>query len=190
MNIFVLHRDPYKAASMMCDKHVVKMVVETAQLLSTAHRVLDGELVKRPSVSGKRMVKYYELDCYEAELTYYKVAHINHPSAVWCRETSANYDWLYKHFVALCNEYHNRYGRFHKTDLRLMQPLRNKPLNIKKGPLTEFPQAMPDDCKQKDVVLAYRSYYNKYKSDFAKWKSGLVPEWFMEKKDGSIEVSA
>ena len=178
MNIFVLDRDPFEAARLMCDKHVVKMVVETAQLLSTAHRVLDGELTKKPSVSGKRMVTYYEFDDYEAELIYYKAAHIKHPCAIWCRETTSNYEWLYEHFQALCEQYKKRYDKWHKTDIRLMQALRNKPLNLKPGPLTEFPQAMPDDCKQEDVVLAYRSYYNKYKSDFAKWKSGFVPEWF------------
>ena len=178
MNIFVLDRDPDKAARLMCDKHVVKMVTETAQLLSTAHRVLDGEVSLRPSVSGKRTVKYYELEDYEMDIILYKANHINHPCSVWVRETSSNYDWLWNHFVALCDEYHERYGRYHKSDLRLLQPLRNKPANIKAGPLTEFPQAMPDDCKQKDVALAYQTYYNKYKSGFAKWKFGLVPDWF------------
>lgn len=183
MNIFVLDRDPDKAARLMCDKHVVKMVTETAQLLSTAHRVLDGKETIKPSVSGKRMVKYYDLfegqDDLEMEMALYKANHINHPCSVWCRETSANYDWLYQHFVALCDEYHKRYGRYHASDLKLLQPLRNKPRNIKHAGLTEFPQAMPDDCKQKDVALAYQSYYNKYKSAFAKWtKLDNTPSWF------------
>ena len=71
MNIFVLDQDTTQAAQLQCDKHVVKMIVESAQMLSTAHRVLDGILTKRPSKSGKTIVKYYELDDYEAELIYY-----------------------------------------------------------------------------------------------------------------------
>lgn len=182
MNIFVLDRDPARAAYMMCDKHVVKMVTESAQLLSTAHRVLDGTMVMKPSVSGKRMVPHFDLyegsDDLEMELILYKANHINHPCSVWARSSSANYDWLYNHFVALCEEYTSRYSKYHACDIKLLQPLRNKPRNIPTGTLTEFAQAMPDDCKQNDVALAYQSYYNKYKSGFAKWKLGNVPEWF------------
>ncbi len=58
MNIFVLDEDPVISAQMMCDKHIPKMIVEAAQMLSTAHRMLDGYMEKRPSKSGKRMVKY------------------------------------------------------------------------------------------------------------------------------------
>ena len=61
MNIFILDEDPTIAAQMQCDKHVVKMIVESAQMLSTAHRMLDGKLIMKPSKSGKRMVKYYDL---------------------------------------------------------------------------------------------------------------------------------
>ena len=74
MNIFVLDEDPTIAAQMQCDKHVVKMIVESAQMLSTAHRMLDGKMIMKPSKSGKRMVKYYDLyegaDDLEAELLY------------------------------------------------------------------------------------------------------------------------
>ena len=61
MNVFVLDDDPVVAAQLQCDKHVVKMIVESAQMLSTIHRMLDGTKEKRPSKSGKRMVDYYRL---------------------------------------------------------------------------------------------------------------------------------
>lgn len=83
MNLFILSTDPVIAAQMQCDKHVPKMIVESGQMLSTAHRVLDGLLTKRPSKSGKTMVKYWDLyegqDDLEAEHTYYKAVHVGHP---------------------------------------------------------------------------------------------------------------
>lgn len=186
MNVFVVNEDPVISARELCDAHVVKMPTETAQLLSTAHRVLDGKQVIRPSVSGKRMVKYFDLfegiDDLEMEMLLYKANHINHPSAVWARESSANYLWLYKHFVALCDEYNRRYCRTHKSDTMLRCALATLPRNIKQGTMTPFPQAMPDDCKQSDPVQAYRTYYNKYKASFAKWKYTRAPSWF----DGAV----
>ena len=93
MNIFILDSDPKLSAQLQCDKHIVKMVLESAQMLSTAHRMLDGKLVMKPSKSGKRMVKYYDLyegaDDLEAELIYYKAVHHNHPCTVWPDRKSA-----------------------------------------------------------------------------------------------------
>jgi hypothetical protein len=127
----------------------------------------------------------------DREQKLYKASHVKHPCNIWLRESTANYDWTYNHFIALCDVYKERYGRVHKADIDFRDYLNRRPDNLKVKPLTEFPQAMPDECKQKDVVLAYRSYYNKYKSNIAMWKSGLVPDWFiMESKNGSIEVPA
>ena len=102
MNIFYLHEDPQVSAKMHCDKHVVKMIIEYAQMLSTAHRMLDGKVVKKPSVSGKTMVKHYDLyegmDDLEAEMTYYRAVHFNHPCSVWTRESNENYLHLYRLF--------------------------------------------------------------------------------------------
>ena len=89
MNIFYLARDPEIAAQMMCDKHVVKMILESAQMLSTAHRVLDG-------------------DEYANSHGLYKMAHKNHPSTIWVRSSVKNYMWLYDHMIALMNEYTHR----------------------------------------------------------------------------------
>ena len=80
MNIFYLDRDPHEAARLQCDKHVVKMILETAQLLSTAHNELDGGQIA------------------------YKTTHKNHPSAVWARKSLDNYLWLYRHLEGLGSE--------------------------------------------------------------------------------------
>ena len=130
MNIFRLHDDPVISAQMMCDKHVVKMVTEYGQLLSTAHRVLDGTVERRPSKSGKRMVDHYLVAEQARENLLYKVAHKNHPSAIWCRENDKNYRWLYKHFQATAKEYTKRYGRVHMTYDKLGGMLWFSPKNI------------------------------------------------------------
>ena len=91
MNIFILDHNPKIAAQSQCDKHVVKMIVESAQMLSTAHRMLDGVETKRPSVSGKTMIKYYELENPEMELMLYKAVHHKHPCTVWTMESVYNY---------------------------------------------------------------------------------------------------
>ena len=182
MNIFRLHDDPVISAQMMCDKHVVKMVTEYGQLLSTAHRVLDGTPEKRPSKSGKRMVDHYLVAEQARENLLYKVAHKNHPSAIWCRENDKNYRWLYKHFQATAKEYTKRYGRVHMTYDKLGGMLWFAPKNIDiRLKETKMPECMPDYCKTDSVPESYRKYYNEEKSHFAKWSNREVPEWFLEK---------
>lgn len=166
----------------MCDKHVVKMVTEYGQLLSTAHRVLDGTPEKRPSKSGKRMVDHYIVDGEARESLLYKVAHKNHPSAIWCRENNKNYRWLYEHFQATAKEYSHRYGREHLTYEKLGGQLWFSPRNINQvGPETVMPQCMPDYCKDEDVTEGYRKYYREEKRTFAKWTKREVPAWFLER---------
>ena len=103
MNIFILNNDPVIAAQEQCDKHVVKMIVESAQMLSTVHRMLDGVMERRPSKSGAKL-QYWKLDD-EREDLLYKACHFNHPSTVWTRESCCNYTWHYNHFIGLCDEY-------------------------------------------------------------------------------------
>ena len=97
MNIFYLDKNPKIAAQMQCDKHVVKMILESAQMLCTAHRVLDG-------------------DDYANKMGLYKLAHKNHPSTIWVRSSYKIIEWLYDHMIALMNEYTYRYGKKHATD--------------------------------------------------------------------------
>ena len=181
MNIFILNKDPVKAAQLQCDKHVVKMIVESAQMLSTAHRMLDGTKTRRRSKSGKTMSKYWELvDSREDVL--YKAVHMGHPCTVWSLQSSANYEWHYKHFVALCDEYQYRYGKVHATDKLLRERLSYLPFNIPQGELTEFPLAMaanPECIALKDPVKAYQAFYQTKQARFKMaWTARPIPEWF------------
>ena len=179
MNIFILDKHPVTAAQLQCDKHVVKMIVESAQMLSTAHRMLDGYVEKRPSKSGKRMVNYWVHPKPYMEQRLYKAVHHGHPCTVWTMETKANYTWHYEHFVALSEEYKYRYNREHLSYTKLKDILRNPPKNIPDGGLTPFPQAMPDDAKDSDPIKAYRNYYGRYKKELAVWNNGRpAPNWW------------
>jgi hypothetical protein len=136
MNIFYLDTCPIRAAQQQCDKHVVKMILESAQMLSTAHHEFGSD----------RAV--------------YKSTHKNHPSTVWARECTANYRWLYAHMMALGDEYTRRYGKTHLTIEKckeaLSAPPEGMPWNIDHTPP---PQCMPDEYKRYDAVEAYRLYY-------------------------------
>jgi len=158
MNIFYLHEDPKTCAEMHCDKHVVKMILEYAQLLSTAHHVLDGE----PSI-----------ECY-------KMTHKNHPSAIWARQTSDNYLWLHDLLCKLCAEYTVRYHKKHKVERSgLLERLSQLPTNIVNDGTTPMPQCMPDDFKvDNDSVSAYKKYYLYGKRDIAVWKYTDQPDWW------------
>ena len=138
MNIFYLHKDPAKAATFFYNKHVVKMILESAQLLCTAHVISDGENANVP----------------------YKATHKNHPSAIWTRESISNYKWLYDHMIALGEEYTRRYGKKHLTILKCSGVLSKAPANITKTELTPMPQCMPDQYKVPgNSVEAYWNYY-------------------------------
>jgi hypothetical protein len=179
MNVFYLNKDPKQCASEHCDKHVVKMVIEYAQLLSTAHRVLDGIEYSELSKKGRMMKRWLIKDSREQKL--YKASHINHPDGIWVRNSCGNYNWLYKLFVATCDEYTKRYGRKHETDRKLRNILALEPENIKCGEFVEPPQCMPDNCKDTNTIQAYRNYYITEKKSFAKWKT-KTPEWFANPK--------
>ena len=181
MNIFSLDESPVTSAEMMCDKHIPKMIVEAGQMLSTAHRMLDGYTEKRPSVSGKRMVNYWVHPNPNMEEVLYKAVHHKHPSTVWTMESKDNYLWHYNHFLALCSEFLVRFGKKHMTYDKLKDILSNPPNNIPDIGLTEFAQAMSHypECKvEGNPIQAYRNYYHAAKS-FAKWEKGRsAPEWW------------
>ena len=158
MNIFYLDSAPEKAAIMHCDKHCVKMILETAQLLCTAHRELDGDD-----------------HCDKNDL--YKSAFKDHPSAVWVRQCADNYWWAYYLLVNLCEQYEIRYGKTHECE-RLLTPLLTLPLHMPiDKDFTPPPQCMPDQYKGDDTVKAYRDYYLGEKMSFAVWKNTEVPSW-------------
>ena len=158
MNIFYLDEDVSKAAQYHNDKHCVKMILEYAQLMCTAHRELDG-----PNVDEHL----------------YKSTHKNHPSAKWVRENAYNYWWLYQLWIKLCDEYTHRYGKTHLTDTKLRKLLRYPPKTIPLNTIfTQPPPAMPDDVKHIDSIMAYRNYYKKYKSHLATWTKRETPSWY------------
>lgn len=180
MNIFYLDSDPKICAEMHLDKHVVKMIIEYAQLLSTAHRYLDGSESVRLSKTGRKQKWFAIADNREHLL--YNATHINHPSAKWCRDSAANYVWLYNLFCALCDEYTYRYGKVHLTDQKMRQVLSHVPKNIDKKKSFEAPwRAMPDEVKiGSDSLASYRNYYILNKASFAKWTKREVPLWFKQ----------
>ena len=141
MNIFYLNRDPIKAAQVQYNKHVVKMILESAQMLCTAHHHYDN---------GHNVP--------------YKKAHYNHPSTIWCRQNASQYMWLYDHMIALGKEYTKRYKKTHLTITKCKEPLRHLPLGIPDSTFTEPPQCMPDQYKViGDSLSAYWNYYEQEK---------------------------
>lgn len=180
MNIFILDKNPIKAAEMLCDRHVPKMIVESAQMLSTVHRLLDGIPEKRRSKSGKTIQTYYSFGDERDDL-YYLAVHKYHPCTTWTKESKQNYEWHYEHFIAMCEEFEYRRGKKHSTYNLLGKLLKKAPINISNNGLTEFAQAMshyPDCIVPGDAVQAYRNYYHRAK-DFAKWEwRRPAPEWW------------
>jgi hypothetical protein len=160
MNIFFLDFDTKKCAEYHCDKHVVKMILETAQLLCGVHHMIIHERLSNDQVP-------------------YKLSHKNHPCAIWTRESLSNYLYLCDLGLELCKEYTYSYGKRHKSQDVIEWCLVNKP-NIKDIGFTEPAKAMPDEYKVKSVVQSYRNYYMGAKSGFAVWKNREKPSWFKE----------
>jgi hypothetical protein len=172
------------------DRHLIKMILETAQLLSTAHRVLDGvETVEQKYVDGSlparwRNVKRWKLSDNRENLLY-SATHINHPSAVWVRQSVANYMWLSNLLVELCKEYTYRYGKVHKCERDGLVKLLHDcvPDNISLTKFTEPTPAMPDEVKVTgDSMKSYRNYYISNKQHLASWQGKInsrkIPTWF------------
>lgn len=183
MNIFVLNEDPKIAAQMHCDKHVPKMIVESAQMLSTAHRLLDGEEYMAPSKSGKRMVKHYRLPKHDDVI--YKAVHAKHPCTIWTMQSHNNYLWHYHLWRYLAEEFEYRFGKIHASWEKLKDILYDTPQNLVYGDMTPFAKAMkayPDLMDIADPVKAYQEFYKVDKRKFAKWEKGRpAPKWWNDK---------
>lgn len=159
MNIFVLDWNQNTCARYHNDKHVVKMILETAQLLCGVHHITAHDTAHVP----------------------YKLSHKNHPCSIWARESLTNYLLLCELGLELCNEYTYRYGKRHKSRDVIEWCVTNKPTIDDKG-LTEPAKAMPDEYKVDSVVESYRNYYRGAKSSFANWKNRETPTWYVEGK--------
>lgn len=156
MNIFVLHSKPRLAARAHCDRHVVKMVLESCQLLSSAHHVLDGDGPLR-------------------------LTHANHPCAIWTRYAYANYAWLADLADGLADEYFRRYGRRHLYARNgVLERLKQPPRRIHVMAPTPHVLCMPDEYKVPgNAVESYRRYYFGAKRSFATWRlPARTPAWW------------
>ena len=180
MNIFFLNPDPKICAQEHISKHVVKMIIEYAQLLSTAHRFLDGTQSISLSKTGRKQTRYVLPD--ERESILYSATHLNHPSAIWVRKSDQNYMWLAELLERLCGEYTYRYGKIHKTERDgLMQFLKNNfPKNIPWDKFTEPTPAMPEQYKiLGDSITSYKNYYLGEKSHMFVWKNRQIPAFIV-----------
>lgn len=159
MNIFVLHTNPFFCARYHNNAHVVKMILETAQLISTANHIRG---------THKKWM--------------YRPTHQKHPCTLWTAQSKHNLRWLTALGYYLCREYRYRYGRVHKTELRIFTPQRAlrdiDPELVSADKVTPFAQAMPDECKNCDAVTAYRTYYKTHKRGLAKWRKRPAPAWW------------
>lgn len=134
MNIFFTSTNPFRAGSMLPDKLCVKMILEYAQLLCTS--------VRLAGIDDEKL---------------YKATHKNHPSAVWCRQTKANYVWVWNAAKEMCAEYTRRYGKTHKTEAVIDHVIQYLDV-IPSGDFSHPPQCMPDEFKHEDTPTAYRRY--------------------------------
>lgn len=182
MNIFYLDNDPDACAEQHCDKHVVKMCIEYAQLLSTAHRVIDGQEWEGRSVNGRKIKRYFLEDPLMND-NVYKACHVNHPSTKWVRESRENYNWLYDMWTSLGREYTHRYGRVHESIRKLEYYLMLPPDLLEKKGFTQPTPAMaayPHCIVEGDSIESYRNFYWEDKREFAKWTRRRIPEWWRE----------
>ena len=184
MNIFYVDKNPETAAKMMCDKHIIKMILESAQMLCTAKRVLDGTEYVDRTKNGRKITRW-RLENPNEEATIYKAGWLGHPSTQWVMKSAYNYIWLYKHMMAMNDEYKSRYNhtKDHLAVQKLGELLRQPPKNINiKALATDATPAMPDECiVPGDSVASYRKYYIMKKVRFATWKApSKMPQWFKE----------
>ncbi len=156
MNIFILDEDIVLCARYHVDKHVVKMILETTQLLNNAYIKHNANL--KPI---------------------YRETHKSHPCSLWASETSSNFEWLVALGMELCKEYSYRYGKVHKCQ-DILSYFSDRGFNLPVGGLTKFVQCMPGQYHSDNAVISYRNYYKFEKHLLAKWTKREVPIWWNE----------
>lgn len=168
MNIFVLDRNPKQSARYLCNIHVRKMLVESAQMLSNAFP--ESALALAPKTQKDTIRRH---------------SYLHHPCSKWVIESGGNFDWLTEHALEIAQEYTRRTGKVHFTEdfVKWVDANRDLASNVEPGPLTEFAVAISPDkiayepCqKLTDVVEKYRLYYKLDKAQIAKWP-GEPPEF-------------
>ncbi len=152
MNFFYLDHDPVKSAEYMVDRHVVKMILEHCQMLSTVQHLNGIESL-------------------------YKPTHVNHPCTIWARTSLQNYKKMVDYTWAICKEYTSRYGKRHNCEGILCYCEVKMPKLPEIGE-TPIALAMPEQYKCEDPVKSYRNYYIAEKRHIANWKHLKIPEWW------------
>lgn len=154
MNVFAVDRDPVRAARALCDRHVVKMTLEAAQILCSAARAQLGQSAP------------------------YRATHAHHPCVLWAAARRANWEWLVRHGLALADEYGRRFGRVHRSRAVILCMARRGPAADGRR-RQAFAQVMPERYRGRDPVAAYRRYYAAEKARFATWRGpSHPPRWW------------
>lgn len=181
MNIFILDEHKELNAQYHCDKHVVKMILEHAQIISSNNWIdsVLGYVPRMLSANERKKVTDYYTQYKDTNLGY-KPTHINHPCTIWARESFSNYLYLYNLTHALHKEWKYRYNHPESKVHLSIEKIANIgiPLNMEDEGLTPFAQAMPDKYKSDNAVEAYRNYYIGDKADIVSWKNRDKPYWF------------
>ena len=185
MNIFVLATDPQDAARYHCNKHVVKMILESAQMMCAAHwsHLLKESGLELSDFKRVRDAQQWLYDNKDPDFhPPWKMSHTRHPCTVWTAENIANYMWHSRLGYALLHEYTRRYKKVHKSQVVHEWLRENIPVGMSDGMITDHPLCMPDECKViGDPVTSYRNYYRKYKKRLAVWEPrSTTPDWFKE----------
>jgi hypothetical protein len=188
MNIFVLDRDPQVAALYHCNKHVVKMILESIQMLCAAHWLHHLNNEGRSIKDFKRIkdAQYWLFENIPKDLQPpWKLTHVRHPCTMWVCENVSNYGWVLRLSKALLTQYTKRYKKRHASQEIVKWLEANYPPGIPEGFLSSHPVCMKDDYKIYDddgrisVVKSYKNYYILDKSRFAKWEPrARTPKWF------------
>lgn len=152
MNIFVLDHDPETCAKYHTDRHVVKMILESAQMLC---------------------------NCFDEDSVPYKRTHYNHSCSAWVRQSVANYEWLLQLAKYLCREYFIRYNKIHKTESVISSLMGRTPTNIPNIGLTPFTLTMPQQYRSGSATTSYRNYYLGEKQHLFSWKYRPTPYWVL-----------
>lgn len=200
MNIFILDENPQKCAEYHCDKHVVKMILETAQILCTVRHKLWGLGIKNAEEFNNHLsecehcAKVHKDWEYDFQVDFcldninnisYKKTHQNHPCVLWAEKSIENYLWLCELGRFLSIEFIKRYKKFHKSTKVIKECYENLSdmyFLFEYPHMTPFALAMPEDVKTEDPVESYRNYYKVYKNEIADWNKGIkAPDWYLEK---------
>lgn len=180
----MLAKDPRQAAEAHCDKHAVKMILESAQMLCTAHWLGWAKMLNAPPLKTKQLQQWLYDNVPKDLQPPWKMTHANHPCSQWTRHVWGNYMWHSRLGIALCDVYTERYNKVHKSHEmhrwlnRHIPPTFESRIDDPVG-ITPFAICMPDDVKiPGDAVASYRNYYNVHKARMARWAHSEKPTWF------------